>query len=144
MRLTRLFVPETLQINTQIPLNPDSSHYLAHVLRLSIDTPLIIFNGQGGEYSATISKVQKKQVCIKIEQFHPICRESPLKLHLIQAISKPEHMDYAIQKAVELGVTHITPLLTKRSPPLAKNRFEKREQHWQKIIYSACEQLDVL
>jgi 16S rRNA (uracil1498-N3)-methyltransferase len=49
-------------------------------------------------------------------------------------------MDYAIQKAVELGVNTISPLLTTRSPPLAKNRFEKREQHWQKIIQNACEQ----
>ena len=140
MRLTRLFIPEILQINTEIPLNPDSSHYLINVLRLRVNTPITVFNGQGGEYSAIVSDIKKKQAILKIEQFHDISRESPLKLHLIQAISKPEHMDYAIQKAVELGVTHITPLFTKRSPPLAKNRFEKREQHWQKIIQNACEQ----
>jgi len=140
MRLTRLFVPETLQINTEIPLNSDSSHYLTNVLRLRVDTSIIVFNGQGGEYSAIISDVKKKQATLKIEHFHDISRESPLKLHLVQAVSKPEHMDYAIQKAVELGVSRITPLLTKRSPPLAKNRFEKREQHWYKIIQNACEQ----
>jgi 16S rRNA (uracil1498-N3)-methyltransferase len=140
MRLTRLFVPQFFENNSQICLDSDSSHYLANVLRLRVGTSLIVFNGQGGEYHATICDIQKKQIIVKIEQFCNISRESPLKLHLVQAISKPEHFDYAIQKAVELGVNHITPLLTKRSPPLAKNRFEKRQQHWQKIIQNACEQ----
>ncbi|MCV6638671.1 16S rRNA (uracil(1498)-N(3))-methyltransferase [Candidatus Albibeggiatoa sp. nov. NOAA] len=140
MRLTRLFVSAELQTGQQILLDSDRSHYLVNVLRLRVDTPLIIFNGQGGEYHATVAEIKKKQAYLTIERFDPISRESTLRLHLVQAISKPEHMDYAIQKAVELGVTHITPLLTKRSPPLAKNRFEKREQHWQKIIQNACEQ----
>ncbi|WP_353571915.1 16S rRNA (uracil(1498)-N(3))-methyltransferase [Candidatus Albibeggiatoa sp. nov. BB20] len=140
MRLTRLYTPINLEVGTQIPLNSESSHYLLNVLRLRVDTPLILFNGQGGEYSATLIEIQKKCAIVKIDQFNDISRESPLNLHLIQAVSKPEHMDYAIQKAVELGINAITPLLTKRSPPLAKNRFEKREQHWQKIIQNAAEQ----
>ncbi len=140
MRLTRLFIATTLQTHTDITLDADSSHYVINVLRLRIGTKLIIFNGEGGEYSAVISNIHKKQAYLQIEQYHHVSRESPLHLHLVQAISKSEHIDYAIQKAVELGVTQITPLLTKRSPPLSKDRFTKRQQHWQKIIQHACEQ----
>ncbi|MEK7989559.1 MAG: 16S rRNA (uracil(1498)-N(3))-methyltransferase [Thiotrichaceae bacterium] len=140
MRLTRLYTPAELQVGAQIALNSDSSHYLLNVLRLKIGTTLTLFNGQGGEYAASLVEIQKKLAIVNIEQFYDISRESALNLNLVQAISKPEHMDYAIQKAVELGVGAITPLLSKRSPPLAKNRFEKREQHWQKIIQNACEQ----
>jgi len=140
MRLPRLFIDIPLAVNQRIYLPSEASHYTAHVLRLRVNDSFILFNGQSGEYQAKIIAITKKNVEIQIDEFYNIEKESPLQLTLVQAISRPEHMDYALQKSVELGVHHIVPVLTERSPPLDKNRLEKREQHWQKIIISACEQ----
>lgn len=140
MRINRLFIASDLNPGQTLTLPPDAAHYLRHVLRLKPGHTLILFNGKGGEYTATLSQCQKTKTTLTINDHQPIERESPLNLTLAQAIAKPEHMDYAIQKAVELGVTTIIPLLTERSVPIEKHRIPKREQHWQKIIQSACEQ----
>ncbi len=136
----RLFISSPLAINQRLHLPSEVSHYAVHVLRLRVNDSFILFNGLGGEYQAKIITITKKIVEIQIDEFCNIEKESSLQLTLVQAISRPEHMDYALQKSVELGVHHIVPVLTERSPPLDKNRLEKREQHWQKIIISACEQ----
>lgn len=140
MSIPRLFIDTTLSVGQCLTLPQDISHYAIHVLRLRLDEIFILFNGLGGEYQVKLISITKKIVEVQIDRFNEIERESPLQLTLVQAISRPEHMDYTIQKATELGVHHIVPILTERSPPLDKNRFEKREQHWRKIIISACEQ----
>ena len=102
---------------------------------------LQLFNGDGNNYAATITEVSKKQVTVKIidAQANPV--ESPLNIHLGQAISRGDRMDFAIQKAVELGVTEITPLFTERcGVKLDGERLSKRNEQWQKIAISACEQ----
>lgn len=140
MRLSRLFANEPLAVGQTICLAPDVSHYAAHVLRLRVNDIFTLFNGMGGEYRVKLTAIAKKTIEIQVDEFLKIERESPLQLTLVQAISRPEHMDFTLQKAVELGVQHIVPILTERSPPLDKNRLDKRTQHWQKIIISACEQ----
>jgi 16S rRNA (uracil1498-N3)-methyltransferase len=77
---------------------------------------------------------------LQIGEYHSTKRESSLSLQLVAAIARPEHMDYTIQKAVELGVQQIIPVITERSPPLDVKLLTKREQHWRKIIISATEQ----
>jgi len=140
MRLTRLFVNNPLDLGKSLILPLETAHYILNVLRLKIDTPVILFNGQGGEYLATIVHYNKRQVEVMIQEYQAIERESSLCLTLIQAISRLERMDLTIQKAVELGVQHIVPVLTERSTALNRSQISKREQHWQKIIVSACEQ----
>ncbi len=140
MRLTRLWVDAPLMTDNQLQLPTETSHYVTHVLRLRIGAPLIIFNGQGGEYQAVITELQKKNVLLHIGEHVAVERESPLQLTLVQAVSRPEHMDYTIQKSVELGVSSIIPVISERSPPLDKEKMLKRWQHWQKIIISASEQ----
>jgi 16S rRNA (uracil1498-N3)-methyltransferase len=140
MRETRLFLPQTLQPNLTILLDNQASHYLLHVLRLRKDMNLKVFNGDGLEYQAKLSQIIHKQAQLQILSAHQVNQESFLNIHLVQALAKPEHMDYAIQKAVELGVNIITPLITSRSPPLPISRYPARLAHWQKIIHSACEQ----
>jgi len=140
MRIPRLFTNADLQIGTEVQLPLETAHYILHVLRLRLNAEVRLFNGKGGEYSAQLIRIAKKNVYVLITAHHAIDCESPLMLTLVQAVSKPEHMDYAIQKSVELGVTHIIPVMTERSPPLDKQRFAKRESHWQKIIHNACEQ----
>jgi len=140
MRLTRLWVDSSLQTGDKLILPAEASHYVVNVLRLRLGAPLIIFNGQGGEYQAVLTEVQKKKAILNIGVHIAVERESALLLTLVQAVSRPEHMDYTMQKAVELGVTRIIPVISERSPPLDKEKMTKREQHWQKILISACEQ----
>ncbi len=140
MRISRLYINQTLKAEQEIVLAKDAAHYLVNVLRLRIGAELILFNGQGGEYRARLIAIDKKAAKLQILEYHDIERESKLELTLIQAISRPEHMNYTIQKAVELGVTRIVPLISKRSPPIDKNKIHKREQQWQKVIINACEQ----
>jgi len=140
MRLTRLWVDSLLQAGDQLILPAEAAHYVVNVLRLRLGAPLIIFNGQGGEYQAVLTEVQKKKAILNIGEHIAVERESALLLTLVQAVSRPEHMDYTMQKAVELGVTRIIPVISERSPPLDKEKMTKREQHWQKILISACEQ----
>ncbi|HHB92123.1 MAG TPA: 16S rRNA (uracil(1498)-N(3))-methyltransferase [Thioploca sp.] len=138
MRRSRLFVEISLSVGQEIILAKDLSHYLLNVLRKQINTSITLFNGQGGEYVANLVSVTKKLAKLQIYEYKNINYESPLKLTLVQSVSRPEHMDYTIQKAVELGVQNIVPVITERSPPLHK--IDKRRQHWNKIIIGACEQ----
>ena len=100
-----------------------------------------LLNGEGGEYVAVITRIDKKTVAVQLNEFFSRDAESPLKLTLAQGISRGEKMDYTIQKAVELGVSRIVPLLTERcNVKLDEERRQKRFQHWQSIVVSACEQ----
>ena len=140
MRIPRLFVDDALKVGQELVLSKETSHYIMHVLRLRIGTQLIIFNGEAGEYLAHLTAWTKKNAQINIEAYRPVERESHLKITLAQSVSRPERMDYAIQKSVELGVQRIVPVLSERSPPIDEERLQKREEHWQRIMISACEQ----
>ncbi|MCK5719732.1 MAG: 16S rRNA (uracil(1498)-N(3))-methyltransferase [Thiomargarita sp.] len=140
MRLSRLFINQPLIVGQSIVLSKESAHYVLKVLRFRVGTQLIVFNGKGGEYTAYLKSANKKQAQIYIESYQNIERESPLAITLVQAISRPEHFNYTLQKSVELGVTRIIPVLTERSPPFDKTKILKRQQHWQKIIINTCEQ----
>jgi len=136
----RLFINQPLVVEVEVVLSKESAHYLLNVLRLRVGTDIIVFNGGGGEYTARLVAATKKTALLQVIEFNAIERESPLPLTLVQAISRSDRMDYTIQKAVELGVHQIVPVITARSPPLDKSKISKREQHWQKIIISSCEQ----
>src|SRR3989338_8733667 len=122
-------------------LDSNASHHLLQVLRKKVGERFILFNNSGGEFDATLISANKKTACVEIGAFHPVKTESPLKIHLGQAISRGERMDYAIQKSVELGVSEITPLFTEFCQvQLSENRIDKRVAHWQAIAVSAAEQ----
>lgn len=141
MRLTRLYQPQTLICGQIIDLSTEAAQHLIRVLRGKPDDPLIVFNGQGGEFQAKIVAITKKKVQVKIEQYQDVSRESPVAIELVQSLIRSEKMDYVIQKTVELGVTQIFPVLSTRSVlRLAAERQAKRQQHWQAIAVAACEQ----
>ena len=141
MRIPRIYHPEPIQVDSTIPLTSEASKHLLTVLRLKDDHPLILFNGDGNDYSAILSISSKKQAEAVIETQLSLSLESPLSIHLGQGISKGERMDFVLQKSVELGVTELTPLITERCPvKLNAERWEKKYQHWLKIVTSACEQ----
>lgn len=141
MRIPRIYTPSTLNSGANIELDENAFSHAVRVLRLKQGDSLILFNGQGGEFEAELSDVQKKRATASISQFHDKECESPLPIILGQCISRGEKMDYTIQKAVELGVTKIVPLFSERcGVKLNQERQDKRLQHWHSVIISACEQ----
>ncbi len=142
MRSSRFFIDTPLSPDQTINLPPVLINYIVNVLRLKSGNEIILFNGQGGEYKATLSEVKKRSVSIVVNHFIDKHIESPLKIHLLQGISRSERMDFSIQKAVELGVHQITPVFTQRSNAKLPNTklLAKKQQHWQGVAISACEQ----
>jgi 16S rRNA (uracil1498-N3)-methyltransferase len=141
MRISRLYTQAPLSTGKLIELDDDNGHYVRTVLRLKKDDQLILFNGHGGEYLCTIAEASRKTVLITIGQWSDRTVESPLQITLGLGISRGDRMDLTVQKAVELGVNRITPLLTERC--VVQFKGEKKPQrllHWQKIVQHAAEQ----
>lgn len=125
----------------RVELTGTAGHYLTRVLRLSEGDPVTLFNGDGHDYSAVITGVMPQLVQVRIMNSSLPGNESPLKITLVQAISRGERMDYALQKATELGVYRIQPLISQRvGVRLDASRQAKRLKHWQGVVISACEQ----
>lgn len=140
MRLPRIFTQQPLEAGS-IDLEPEPSRHIARALRMQAGDDLILFNGQGGDYAATIVAVNKKSVQVTIKAHHAMESESPLQIHLGIALSRGERFDWAVQKATELGVHAISPLFTERTGvKLGQDRAHKKLRHWQQIAVSACEQ----
>lgn len=138
---TRLFVSAPLGNGRAIELAGEQARYLGRVLRLATGTRVSLFNGDDGEWQATITAMTRSTVTLEIESEIPNRSESALKTHLVQGISRGDRMDFVIQKATELGVKRITPVLTDHGMVrLDDKRADKRRSHWQRIAESACEQ----
>ncbi len=141
MRIPRIYTSTQLELDNEIQLSDSTSHYLLKVLRMEVGRELVIFDGQGGEYSATLVQETKKIATIKTTEFFDIHCESDLNTHLGIGLSRGERFDWVLQKATELGVTEITPLITERTEvKISKEKYERKNQHWQAICVSACEQ----
>jgi len=141
MRTVRIYHSGRLQTGNTLFLNEDAANHVGRVLRMQTEQSLQLFNGDGYNYTAVITDVSKKQIQVRIDNMTANPVESPLRIHLGQGISRGDRMDFAIQKAVELGVTEITPLFTERcGVKLEGDRLSKRNEQWQKIAISACEQ----
>lgn len=137
----RVFVDQPLAIDSVVTLSDDKRHHLSTVLRLSAGAELVLFNGDGGEYSATIDQASRKTLSVAIAGRQTPTRESSLDVTLIQAIARGDRMDLALAKAVELGVTRIQPLFSERGQvKLDGERLEKKQDHWQRRVESAAEQ----
>ena len=138
---TRLFVSSALSNGVELELDGDRAKHLGKVLRARVGDTLTIFNGDGPEWPATITSISKSSINLALGMSIDPGTESPLKIHLVQGISRGDRMDFVVQKATELGVKRITPVLTEYGVvKLKSDRAEKRRDHWQKIANSACEQ----
>lgn len=141
MFIPRIYQPVPLQEGITVTLNESASHHLANVLRIKVGDRIVMFNGEGGEYAAHVIAVKRKLVEVEIDVFTPREVESPIRIELAQSIARGEKMDLIVQKAVELGVAGITPIITARTTVrLNGKREEKRLDHWQQVAVSACEQ----
>lgn len=141
MRIPRFHVAQTLHVDQEFTLPEDTFRHAVQVLRLTAGEPLILFNGAGGEYQARLHTVSKRMAVVRIECFSAVDGESPLDLTLVMAVIKPERMDFALQKAVELGVACIQPVVTQRSVVrVGKEQAGRKVQHWEGVVQAACEQ----
>ena len=124
-----------------IELDANAAHHATRVLRLAVGDAVTLFDGTGGEYEATLVRVDKRGATVRVERFLPVERESPLAVTLAQAIAASDAMDSAVRKATELGITAIQPLVTARSAPLPDGeRGDKRVAHWRHVAAAAAEQ----
>jgi 16S rRNA (uracil1498-N3)-methyltransferase len=138
---TRLFVSRDLINGAAAVLEGDRARYLGRVLRLRVGDEITVFDGTGPEWAATIAAMTRSTVELVLGEAHEPAIESPLKVHLVQGISRGERMDFVVQKATELGVERITPVLTEYGVvKLDDERAAKRREHWENVAASACEQ----
>jgi len=139
--VSRIYLPLALAENAQLTLPEEAFRHLVQVLRLREGEAFTAFSGDGGEYEATLVEVGKRSASARLGPRREVDRESPLQLTLAQCVSKGERMDFTLQKAVELGVQRIVPLLSTRSVVrLDGERWEKKLEHWRGVLISACEQ----
>ncbi len=141
MRLTRVYVDATLARGTHVTLKGSAASHLTRVLRLGPQDALTLFNGRGGEYAATIEQSAAGGVSVAVGEERQLERESPLTLTLAQGVSRGERMDLVVQKATELGVSRLVPVLTERSVVrLDPQQSVRKVAHWRAIAIAACEQ----
>ncbi|HPY40646.1 MAG TPA: 16S rRNA (uracil(1498)-N(3))-methyltransferase [Thiolinea sp.] len=141
MRIPRFYCPTELKLEQTLALPEEVFRHAIQVLRLQVGEALILFNGTGGEYSGQLVSVSKRSAAVELHSFESNSKESPLELTLAQALLKPDKMDFALQKAVELGISSFQPLITQRSVIRTdKDKIEKKLQHWQAVAIGACEQ----
>ena len=142
MRIPRICIFDQLVAGGEVLLPAQAGEHLARVLRLEQGHPIVLFNGDGREFRAEISQLSKRAVSARVLELAVAQeRESPLNLTLAQGVARGEKMDLILQKATELGVSRIVPLITQRTEvKLDAERTARRLGHWQAVIAGACEQ----
>jgi len=125
----------------QFSLAPDAAQHVAKALRLKAGDALVVFDGRGGEYDATIQRIDKDRVDVKVGAWRDVEREAATSIGLVQGLPEADKMDWIIQKATELGVAWIQPVVCERSVVrLSGERAARREAHWRRVSIAAAEQ----
>jgi 16S rRNA (uracil1498-N3)-methyltransferase len=141
VRLTRVFIDGALIPGSVMELARDTGSHLAKVLRARSGDELVLFNGDGREFTGAIEAVRGARVSAAIGAPRSIDRESPFNVILVQCVPRGDRMDFIVQKATELGVARIVPVLSQRSVVrLEANQAASKQAHWRAVAVSACEQ----
>jgi len=141
MATPRIHCDLKLGPGAQFQLAPEAAQHVAKSLRLKAGDALVVFDGRGGEYDATITRIDRDRVDVKVGAFRDAGRESALVLGLVQGLPEADKMDWIIQKATELGVAWIQPVICERSVVrLTGERAERRVAHWRRVAIAAAEQ----
>lgn len=141
MNQPRFYCREPLSPGAHIDLPEPVARHAVRVLRLPPGAAIVLFDGRGGEYEARIERIERDRAVAALGAWRDVERESGLAVTLIQAVQAGEKMDYTVQKAVELGVSHIVPVDSRRSVTrLTGERAARRVAHWQGVAAAACEQ----
>ncbi|MES1943857.1 hypothetical protein PC39_07069 [Salinisphaera sp. PC39] len=139
--IPRVHVEGPLAAGAEVRIEGDKAHHLRNVLRLRAGDGVILFDGGGGEYDATVADLGRGLIELSVDRYRPAHRESPLRLVLAQGIARGDRMDFAVAKAVELGVHAIRPLFTdKGQVRLDGERLARKLSHWRRVAESAAEQ----
>lgn len=139
--MVRIYQSIPVLPNSTITLDDNAFNHIVRALRMKEGEIISLFDGTNTITRAVITQITKKQVTVKTHASLIENRESPLDIHLGQVLSRGDKMEFTIQKSVELGVNIITPLLSERcGVKLDSERLEKKQQQWQRIAESACEQ----
>ena len=137
----RFYTPENLELGAITALPSSAAAHASRALRLEVNDKATLFNGDGFDYECELVSLSKSAVTAKVLAKSVRTNESPINITLLQAISSGDRMDYTIQKAIELGINKIQPINSQRSVvKLTGDRADKRVEHWQNIVISACEQ----
>lgn len=140
-RLSRIHVDASLAKDTRIALPDAAAAHLLRVLRLGVGDTCVLFNGDGFDYVANIASISRQVAEVNVVDVRAIDKESPLRVTLVQALARGEKMDWIIQKATELGVSAIRPIITERTEvKLDSERADRRLAHWRAVAIAACEQ----
>jgi 16S rRNA (uracil1498-N3)-methyltransferase len=141
MRLTRVYVDAPLTAGAIVELPAETAAHLAKVLRARSGDPLILFRGDGREYVGAIESVRGSRVTASVGNGADVDRESPFAITLVQCVPRGDRMDFIVQKATELGVARIVPVLSQRSVVrLDESQKESKVAHWRAVVLNACEQ----
>ena len=141
MRTIRCFTDQPLAPGGVATLSESATGHLVRVLRLGVGDAVVLFNGVGKDFAATLRSVGKRGAEAEVTDARPVANESPLRITLAQGIARGEKMDWVLQKGTELGVAAFAPVSTDRTEvKLDAERAAKRLAHWQAILVSACEQ----
>ena len=141
MRLNRVYVSAPLVSGAPAVLSGDAANHIGRVLRLRPGDPLTLFDGHGGEYAAKVNEIQGAKVIVQVGEHRAVERESKLHITLLQGIARGDRMDTIVQKATELGVARIVPVMTERSVvKLSSHNAHRKHAHWLAIAIAASEQ----
>ena len=141
VRIHRLYSDQPLEPGSPSRLEGRSAHYLGRVLRVTAGDNVVLFNGDGQDYACTVEQVRKDAVELEVRSRLPAKPESPLRITVVQAVSRGERMDQTLQKCTELGAAAFQPVWSERVEVRLKGeKLERRLQHWQGVVVSACEQ----
>jgi 16S rRNA (uracil1498-N3)-methyltransferase len=138
--MARFFCPVPLAIGAEISLPETIAHHI-HVVRLPVGESITLFNGEGGEYRATLTSIEKRRASAQVKTFSPREVELPYSVTIAQALPEGSKIDWIIEKAVELGAAAIQPIAAQRCVvKLAGDRAGKKLEHWRGIVSAAAEQ----
>lgn len=141
VRIHRVHTDQPLEPGTGVRIGGQAAHYLGRVLRLTVNDAIVLFNGDGHDYVADWVRAGKGEILLSVTSRLPAVREPAVSITVVQAISRGERMDQTLQKCTELGATGFQPLLSERVEVKVKaDKLEKRMEHWQGVVVSACEQ----
>ena len=139
--MNRFYHSKSININENIVMDDFAAHHALKVMRLKNNDQLILFNGDGSDYTGQVINISKRQVEVSIKSKKNIGNESNLRVILLQALTSSEKMDLIIQKTTELGISEIQPIVCERSiVKIKKEKIEKKLSHWRQVAIAACEQ----
>ena len=138
--MPRFYCPAPLQTGSALSLPPGAARHV-QVLRMQPGDVITLFNGEGGEFEATVTRMGRSDVDVEVGMHHPVEREAPCQVHFLAGITANERMDWLVEKATELGAVSITPVMAERSVlKLKGERADKKLAHWQGVAVAAAEQ----